>query len=323
MRSWSLVLLFVFATALSGCAAVFRESRPTVHFESEPSAADLRLGSDTPGKTPANYPVKRKGITTVRIEKAGFEAHNGSVRKKINGGWITLDVLTCVFPVLLCVPLIVDAATGAWFDVSEEYRAKLEPAAPPPAPVPTTTASAAPPPPTMSESERKAAARAAYIEGMQLQEKGNAAEALSRFEAAQKLFDAPTHLLRIGQTQATTGRLVEAQETYESLTRRELPAGSPDAFRDAQDAGRKELEKLKTRIPTLRILVQPAPSSLKNLVVQVDGRAVPNELVGIARPVNPGSYRITASAAGYRAAGPTTVDVKEGKSESVELRLVK
>ena len=42
----------------------------------------------------------------------------------------------------------------------------------------------------MSEGERKAAARAAYSEGVELQEKGKPADALARFEAAQKLFDA-------------------------------------------------------------------------------------------------------------------------------------
>ena len=39
-----------------------------------------------------------------------------------------------------------------------------------------------------------------------------AGEALRRFEAAQSLFDAPTHLLHIAECQALTGKLVEAQE---------------------------------------------------------------------------------------------------------------
>ena len=76
----------------------------------------------------------------------------------------------------------------------------------------TTTAAA-----QMSEGEKKAAARAAYTEGVDLQEKGKPAEALSRFEAAQKLYDAPTHLVRIAECQALTGKWVEASETYETL----------------------------------------------------------------------------------------------------------
>ena len=82
----------------------------------------------------------------------------------------------------------------------------------------------------MSETEKKAAARAAYQEGVKLQDDGKYAEALARFESAEKLFDAPTHLLHIAECQALTGRLVEASETYELLIHKALPAGSPDAF---------------------------------------------------------------------------------------------
>ena len=69
----------------------------------------------------------------------------------------------------------------------------------------------------MSDTEKKAAARAAYQEGVKLQDEGKASEALVRFESAQKLFSAPTHLLHIAECQALTGRLVEASETYETL----------------------------------------------------------------------------------------------------------
>src|SRR4051794_25209468 len=93
----------------------------------------------------------------------------------------------------------------------------------------------------MSDGERKAAARAAYTEGVELQEKGKPTEALARFEAAEKLFDAPTHVLRIAECQALTGKLVEASETYETLIRKTLPPNSPDAFVQAQEQGKAEL----------------------------------------------------------------------------------
>src|SRR5262245_26437920 len=115
----------------------------------------------------------------------------------------------------------------------------------------------------MSEGERKAAARAAYAEGVDLQDnKGKPAEALTRFEAAQKLFDAPTHLRHSAECQVLTGKLVEASETYETLSRKTLPAGSPDAFVQAQDQGKAELASLRPRIPTLRVLVKPEPQKL-------------------------------------------------------------
>lgn len=173
----------------------------------------------------------------------------------------------------------------------------------------------------MSDGERKAAARAAYTEGVELQDKGKPADALSRFEAAQKLFDAPTHLLRIAQCQALTGKLVEASETYETLSRKNLAAGSPDAFVQAQDQGKTEVAALRPRIPSLRVTVKPEPSTLQNLQITVNDRQMPSELAGIARPVNPGSYRLSAQASGYATAAPVTLEVGEREQKSVELVL--
>src|SRR5690606_21913284 len=120
-------------------------------------------------------------------------------------------------------------------------------------------------------TERKATARAAYQEGIQLQDAGKHAEALARFEAAQALFDAPTHQLHIAETQALTGKLVEASETYETLIRRQLPPGSPEAFVQAQQQAQAELGPLRQRIPTMRLSVTPPPAELRDLEVMVNG----------------------------------------------------
>ncbi len=173
----------------------------------------------------------------------------------------------------------------------------------------------------MTEGEKKAAARAAYAEGIDLQEKGRPAEALARFEAAQKLFDAPTHLLHIAQCQALTGKLVEASETYEVLVRKQLPPGSPEPFVQAQAQGRAELAKLRPRIPTMRVTLKPEPQSLQNLEIKMNERVMPAELVGIARPVNPGTYTLTATADGWATPAPVTVDVTEAEQKEVELTL--
>lgn len=174
----------------------------------------------------------------------------------------------------------------------------------------------------MSEGERKAAARASYLEGVELQDKGKPNEALARFEAAQKLFDAPTHLLRIAECQAVTGKLVEAAETYETLARRTLPPGSPDVFVQAQETGKAEAAALRPRIPTLRVTVQPEPATLQNLQVTINEKQMPVELLGIGRPVNPGWYRVSVSATGYGMTAPVTLEVveKENKTAAIVLQ---
>jgi hypothetical protein len=173
----------------------------------------------------------------------------------------------------------------------------------------------------MSETEKKAAARAAYQEGVKLQDDGKFEDALRRFESAQKLYDAPTHLLHIAECQALTGRLVEASETYELLARKSLPPGSPDAFTQAQQQGQAELPALRARIPSLRVTVKPGPQQVQNLQVNVNGVNMPNELLGIARPLNPGTYRFTAQAVGWSTPQHVDVPLAEKEQKSIELTL--
>jgi hypothetical protein len=173
--------------------------------------------------------------------------------------------------------------------------------------------------PQMSEAERKAAARAAFSEGVELQQKSDCVRALLRFESAQRLFEAPTHLLHIAECQAATGRLVEAQESYSTLAHLTLSPSGPSAFREAQEAGRVEMAKLKPRVPTLRLDTSPPAASLKGLTVQLNGTQMPADLVGIARPINPGRYHVTmATGAGKTATGD--VEVKEGDAKTLEVR---
>lgn len=329
MRTGVVVL---FSLSLFGCAAAFRGSQHTIHVDSTPSGAEVKKGETPVGVTPTGFKVERKRSTELTLSKPGYETYKGIPKRHINAAWITLDVATCVFPVALCIPLLVDALTGAWYDVGD-YHASMKPATTTPVAAPSASsvviglATATPqpsssPPIEMSESERKATARAAYLEGVKLQDGGNCPEALARFEVAQKFFPAATHLLHLGQCQAATGKLVEASETYETLVRIPLTKDSPDAFRLAQEAGKKELATIRPRIPTLRVQVVPAPSKLSSLVVKLNNNTIPNEVLGIARPVNPGHYKVTVWAAGYREAS-SEVDVGEATAKALDLTLAK
>src|SRR5688500_9789042 len=188
LSPWSAVLFLGFALATStGCATVFRDSKVKVHVESDPAGAQARVGQSDTKPTPTDMDVDRSSTSAVVINKTGYAEHRGLVKKKMNGGWLAADIISCIWA--LCIPLLVDAISGAWLDVAPSYSAKLDPAtggasgaatggAPPvgsatPAPTsstPDTTSS-------LSDSERKATARAAYIEGVSLQEKNDCAGA--------------------------------------------------------------------------------------------------------------------------------------------------
>ena len=173
----------------------------------------------------------------------------------------------------------------------------------------------------MSEGEKKASARAAYAEGVELQDKGKPADALRRFETAESLFDAPTHLLHIAECQALTGKLVEAQETYATLDKSTLPAGSPDVFKQAQTQGRAELQVLKPRIPSLRVVIKPDPQTLQNLVVTLNEQTIPGNIAVVTRPVNPGPYRASATATGYATPSAQSFVLAEKEQKTIELVL--
>jgi hypothetical protein len=187
-----------------------------------------------------------------------------------------------------------------------------------PTPEPTTSG----PPPGMSESERKSIARAAYQEGLGLQEDGKCPEAVSKFEVAQKFFPAPTNTLHLAQCQATTGKLVDAAENYESLSRTQVTRDMPDAFKQAIKEAKKEGPAVRKRVPSLRINLTPAPSTLTGLTVTLNGATFPVEVIGIARPIDPGKYKVVVTATGYKEAS-SEVEVAESASRSVDLTLSK
>lgn len=342
MRLWSAAASFalaICAVGTSGCATMFRETKTTVQIESIPEGAEARVKNEPPHKTPSEITVSRGALIEVQVTQPGFVEHRGVVRRSVNGWWLFSDIATCVVPVFVCIPLIADAVSGAWNDVQPKYQARLVPfpndapapgyampaqAAPRPAP-PTAPVAATTPATlgTMSESERKAAARAAYQEGVELQSQKSYAAAIERLQAAQRLLDAPPHLVHLAQCYAAAGKLVEAYETYETLTHHTPTKDQPPQFHEAVAVGRKEIADLSPRIPTLTIQVLPAASTLKNLTILVNGRAMPNELVGIPRPVNPGPYRITATAWGIAAATPVEITLAEGEKKSAELKLGK
>ena len=95
---------------------------------------------------------------------------------------------------------------------------------------------------------------------------------------------------------------------------------APSAFRDAKEKGRAELARLSPRVPTLRVTTSPAATTLKNVVVQVNGTQMPAELIGVARPLNPGRYQVKVSAS-PNLSGMAESKLEAGQALSLEVRL--
>jgi hypothetical protein len=170
---------------------------------------------------------------------------------------------------------------------------------------------------TVSDADR-AAARELATQGLQLQQAGNFTDALDRFDRAQAVFSAPTHLLHIAQCEAALGKLVEAAETYRTLVRTPLPPSAPPAFVQAQQSGAAELSQVEPRIPAIRVIVRP--NVTPNMTIQIDGQAMSAALVGVQRPTDPGPHSVVLLAPGYARAEQRIV-LKEKETKDVAFNL--
>jgi hypothetical protein len=166
----------------------------------------------------------------------------------------------------------------------------------------------------------KSTARRLATEGIELHGQGKYAEALDRLQRAQSLYDAPVHLLYIARVQAKLNQVVEASETYRRLVRVELAPNAPAAFRDAVDAGKREVSEVEARIAWLRVEIDPA--NVTGLELTIDGQEVSAAVVGVERPANPGRHTVRATAPGYGTA-EASVDLAEAEKKSVDLRLTR
>ncbi len=166
----------------------------------------------------------------------------------------------------------------------------------------------------------KATARQLAIEGVEAFRKDDFAGALDKLQRAQNLYDAPVHLIYIARSSVRLGKLVEAAEAYRKLLRARLPADAPDAFREAQEDGKKELPDLEPRIPKLRIEIEPADA--EGLEVRVGDANVPVAALGVDRPTNPGDLVVSAKADGFVDA-QQSLKLAEGESKAIKLVLEK
>jgi hypothetical protein len=153
---------------------------------------------------------------------------------------------------------------------------------------------------------------------VRLADAGDCAGAVSKLEAAEKLFHAPTTLDRLGECQIKLGRLVAGTESLNRVVREPLPPGAPAAFVAARQRAQTALTPALPRIGRLRIHVDGPP--VDKVTVTVDGAGVPSVLFDAERPTDPGDHEVKAVAPGYKDA-TTTVSLKDGATGEVSLKL--
>jgi hypothetical protein len=164
------------------------------------------------------------------------------------------------------------------------------------------------------DSATRAAARELGEEGMRLYDKGDCAGAVEKLARAHDLVHVPTLALYAGKCLEKMGRLVDASERYLEATRDPVEAGAPPAQRAAQADAERARKALLPRLASVElVLAPPAPDA----VVTLDGRPMPPAMLGIRRPIDPGSHSVEVQRAG--AVTTRSFSMKEAESQRIQV----
>lgn len=143
---------------------------------------------------------------------------------------------------------------------------------------------------------------------------GRCEDAIQMLEQALAIHETAEALQRLGECQATTGKLRAAVATWKR------GEGVAEAQKDK--ARREEMENLRKeiepRIPTIRFKL---PADVSGLVVTIDGEAVPASSLGEPVPVDPGTRQIEAKAPG-RESFTSKVEAEDESKLTVEIKML-
>jgi hypothetical protein len=107
------VLIAVFC--LSGCATIFKGSTDTVNFASQPDKASVYVNGINMGKSPISLELKSNKTYNIEFRLDGYESKNVMLNNSVGAGYIVLDILFGIFPV------VIDAATGDWYSLDLDH----------------------------------------------------------------------------------------------------------------------------------------------------------------------------------------------------------
>jgi len=109
--SFLCLISFLFMT---GCATLFQGNNQNVDFQASPVQADVYVNGNLMGKTPLQLKLATKKEYLVEFRAEGYQPRTYNINNKVGAGWIVLDVLGGL------IPVIIDAATGAWYRFDQD-----------------------------------------------------------------------------------------------------------------------------------------------------------------------------------------------------------
>jgi len=163
-----------------------------------------------------------------------------------------------------------------------------------------------------------AAARALAVDGVKLAQAGQCQEAVEKLDRAQKLRHSAIVLSHLGECQVTLGKWVEGSENLRKLLREPLPPEPTPALEQAYQRAAATLKDVKPKIPSVTIQVKVPKDAMVSL--KLDGSPIPDTVIGVALPADPGDHTVELEAPGYLKAS-TSFKLEVGEKEIVSLDL--
>ncbi len=99
---------------LSSCATIFKGTKEEVSFRSAPQRAEVYVNRMLMGQTPLTLELETKQTYTIVFRMEGYKPKSVQINNKVGAGWVILDI------VLGLVPVVIDAATGAWYTLDQK-----------------------------------------------------------------------------------------------------------------------------------------------------------------------------------------------------------
>jgi tetratricopeptide (TPR) repeat protein len=167
------------------------------------------------------------------------------------------------------------------------------------------------------DAEIRTAARDLATQGAQAFEAGQYAEASDFFRRAHELVSAPSIALLQARSLAKLGHLMAAMDIYEQTARLKLPEDAPEAYAEAVETARGEMEEVRKRLPRLKLSVLGLGKD-ETARVSIDDKPTPPALLGVERPIDPGPHQMVVRVAD-QVRSTLAVGLEEGQVYQFEL----
>lgn len=157
------------------------------------------------------------------------------------------------------------------------------------------------------EASNSALARSLFHDGVRCLDLGDLECASDRFERSRALRPSPVVDYNLASAEMGRGHFIIASELLRTVSR---DRGAPT---EVQAAAAALLARARARLAHLRVI---APSDAR---IEIDGRLLPRQALGVFAPVDPGTRDIRASLHG-RALGEESVTLREGGQATVRFQ---